>query len=185
MADTKRSAYFISKEKTILVCLVKKYKDILENKKTDNKINKNKVECWKQIESEFNNESGQISRDTLTLRKKYENLERRTKKKFSDEKFYASGTGEGPSEKPPDIADIDLEIKQILAERINGFLSECGGGAEIITTTNMLDDNIKETFVDEMQEERIDIFNKERGSEGSNSKRKRNEYDAMCSKVSQ
>lgn len=129
MAEAKRSANFTSKEETILLSLVKKYKEILENKKTDSKINKNKLECWKQIETEFNNESGQIFRDTLILRKKYDNLKKRTKKKFADEKCHALGTGGGPPKKPPEITDIDMEIKELLAERIDGFPSEFGGDA--------------------------------------------------------
>lgn len=129
MAEAKRSANFTSKEETILLSLVKKYKDILENKKTDSKINKNKLECWKQIEIEFNNDSGQIFRDTLILRKKYDNLKKRTKKKFADEKCYALGTGGGPPQKTPEITDIDKEIKELLAERIDGFPSKFGGDA--------------------------------------------------------
>lgn len=129
MAEAKRSPNFTSKEETILLSLVKKYKDILENKMTDSKINKNKLECWKQIEREFNNESGQIFRDMSILRKKYDNLKKRTKKKFADEKFHALGTGGGPLKKPPEITDIDIEIKELLAERIDGFPSEFGGDA--------------------------------------------------------
>nr|CAI5853420.1 unnamed protein product [Callosobruchus analis] len=78
---------------------------------------------------EFNNESGQVFRDYVTLRKKYENLKKGTKKKFADEKCHALGTGGGPSKRAPEMTDIDLEIKDILAERIDGLPSEFGGDA--------------------------------------------------------
>lgn len=40
MAETKRAANFSVKEESILLCLVRKYKGILENKKTDGTNNK-------------------------------------------------------------------------------------------------------------------------------------------------
>nr|CAI5851847.1 unnamed protein product [Callosobruchus analis] len=92
---------------------MRKYKVILENKKTDSNNNKKKLEYW----------------DYVTLRKKYENLKKRTKKKFADEKCHALGTGGGPSKRAPEMTDIDLEIKDILAERIDGLPSEFGGDA--------------------------------------------------------
>lgn len=128
-ADAKRSANFTFKEESILLCLVKKFKGILENKRTDSNINKNKLQCWKKIETQFNNESGQIFRDSLTLRKKYDNLKKRTKKKLADEKCYALGTGGGPPKNPIKITDIDMDIKEILAERIDGLQSKFGGEA--------------------------------------------------------
>nr|CAH7729091.1 unnamed protein product [Callosobruchus chinensis]CAH7735379.1 unnamed protein product [Callosobruchus chinensis]CAH7741787.1 unnamed protein product [Callosobruchus chinensis] len=129
MTEVKRSANFTAKEEGVLLCLVRKYKAILENKKTDSNNNKKKLECWQAIEREFNNECGQVFRDYVTLRKKYENLKKRTKKKFADEKCHALGTGGGPSRRAPEITDIDLEIKDILAERIDGLPSEFGGDA--------------------------------------------------------
>ena len=53
MAEGKRSSNFSAKEETILLSLVKQYITILENKKTDSNINKNKLECWKQIENQI------------------------------------------------------------------------------------------------------------------------------------
>lgn len=41
MAEAKRSVNFTSKKGTILLSMVKKYEDIIENIKTDTKINKN------------------------------------------------------------------------------------------------------------------------------------------------
>nr|CAH7737741.1 unnamed protein product [Callosobruchus chinensis] len=65
MTEVKRSANFTAKEEGVLLCLVRKYKAILENKKTDSNNNKKKLECWQAIEREFNNECGQVFRDLL------------------------------------------------------------------------------------------------------------------------
>lgn len=100
--ETKRSANFNSREEAVLLCLIKKYKAIIENKKTDSNNNKGKIECWKKIEAEFNSESGTVYRDFQTLRKKYENIKKKTKKKIADEKCYIMGTGGGPPKKPPE-----------------------------------------------------------------------------------
>nr|CAI5849896.1 unnamed protein product [Callosobruchus analis] len=105
---------------------VKDQQIILLKRRLHSNNNKTKLECWQVIERVFKNESGQVFRDYVTLRKRYENLKKRTKKKFADEKCHALGTGGGPSKRAPEMTDIDLEIKDILAERIDGLPSEFG-----------------------------------------------------------
>lgn len=49
-----RSANFNTAEIQLLVSLVGKFKQIIENKKTDAVTNKDKEAAWKKIENSFN-----------------------------------------------------------------------------------------------------------------------------------
>jgi hypothetical protein len=44
-------------EKDLLVRLIIKYRDIIENKRTDSVTLAEKVRCWRNIEEEFNGNS--------------------------------------------------------------------------------------------------------------------------------
>jgi len=81
------------------------------------------VECWKIIESKFNNQSGDTYRHHQNLRKKYENLKKKKmKKKVADKKCYSSGTGGGPAKTcNPVVSDLENEIKELLGERKEGL----------------------------------------------------------------
>lgn len=49
----KRAQNFSETEKIILVDMILKYKNVLENKKTDGVTSKDKEKCWKKIESTY------------------------------------------------------------------------------------------------------------------------------------
>lgn len=76
-----RSANFTYSEESLLISLVKKYRDTIENKKSDTGSNKLKHLCWVRIEKEFNGQNSGTFRNSQVLRKKYENIKKRTKKK--------------------------------------------------------------------------------------------------------
>ena len=80
-SEVKRSCNFDSKEESILLCLVKKYNTTLENKKTDCNTNKLKLQCWENIESQFNSESGKVFRDAITLKKNMRILKKELKRR--------------------------------------------------------------------------------------------------------
>ncbi|CAH1099326.1 unnamed protein product [Psylliodes chrysocephalus] len=62
-------------------------------------------------------------RDVNTLRRKYDNLKKRTKKKYADEKLYMRRTGGGPP-KIINIDSVDQSLKDILGSHITGMESE-------------------------------------------------------------
>ncbi|KAI4456586.1 hypothetical protein MML48_8g00007917 [Holotrichia oblita] len=72
----------------------------------------------------FNLLSGQIYRSTIVLRKKYENIKKRTKQKFSDNRCHVTGTGEGPSSHVI-YTHVDEEVKDLLGVRLEGLPSYC------------------------------------------------------------
>ncbi|KAG5344505.1 MSD3 protein, partial [Acromyrmex charruanus] len=76
---------FSEARKMILINLVQQYKNILENKKSDLVISKDKEKCWKVIEHSFNSRSSGECRNSEVLKNCWDNL--KTKKFFADERL--------------------------------------------------------------------------------------------------
>ncbi|KAJ3653971.1 hypothetical protein Zmor_013189 [Zophobas morio] len=133
MSNT-RAANFTKSEENLLLSLVSKYKNILECKLSNTDVNQKKIKCWQKIAIEFNSLSGQTYRDDKVLKKKYENIKKRTTKKFADEKCYVGGTGGGPQQLI-EVTDVDVVVKEILGARLTGHSSEFDDDAE--TTSNL------------------------------------------------
>ncbi|XP_072402984.1 uncharacterized protein [Diabrotica undecimpunctata] len=121
--DARRAPNFTAQEEKILVSLAKKYSHILENKMSNVDMNTKKVVAWKKIEEEYNSSVGSNFREVKVLRKKYENIKKRSKRKFADEKAHVMGTG-GGSQMDSQINEIDIDIKEILGTRLEGLHSE-------------------------------------------------------------
>ncbi|KYN07274.1 hypothetical protein ALC62_01476 [Cyphomyrmex costatus] len=51
----KRAQNFSEAEKITLINLIRQYKDVLENKRSDAVTSKDKDKCWKVIEQSLNN----------------------------------------------------------------------------------------------------------------------------------
>ncbi|KAG5866177.1 hypothetical protein JTB14_031029 [Gonioctena quinquepunctata] len=127
----KRTKNFTEMEETILLNLVKDHAKTLENKKTDSDANLKKAQCWVDIEK------ARSYRNITVLKKKYENIKEKTKKKMADEKCYKLGTGRGPNLKT-EISSIDNTILEILGfVRVEGFPSEFGGDAVTVPEENV------------------------------------------------
>jgi hypothetical protein len=75
MSTNKRSTIFLPLKKHLLG-LVFKFKDKIENKKTDTDANQLKKDAWKAIEQEFNIVGFENYRSALILKRKYENLKK-------------------------------------------------------------------------------------------------------------
>lgn len=73
--NKKRVANFTTAETELLMTLVKRYSNVLENKTTyvNNHL---KEETWKKLAEDYNSSSGMCLRDAKTLRAKYENLKK-------------------------------------------------------------------------------------------------------------
>ncbi|KAI4455788.1 hypothetical protein MML48_9g00001731 [Holotrichia oblita] len=123
-SPSRRAANFTSEEIDLLIDLVKSKKDIIECKKTDRILWKDKDTAWENIATQFNLLSGQIYRSAIVLRKKYENIKKRTKQKFSDNRCHVTGTGGGPSSHVI-FTHVDEEVKDLLGVRLEGLPSYC------------------------------------------------------------
>jgi hypothetical protein len=123
------------REETLLVELVRKYKNKIECKKSDTNTNKIKVQAWIDLSKEYNAISGDTYRDAKVLRSKYENLKKRTKQKFADEKASKFGTGGGPEEHFH-MTEVDVNIKEIIGKQLTGFPSEFDDDCEEVGEYN-------------------------------------------------
>lgn len=124
MSANKRSANFNFEEIAKLMELVKKYKNIIENKKSDQVFLGEKLATWKKIADEFNSSSTLIYRDFKTLKSKYENIKKTSKKKFAEEKRQVYATGGGPSANI-EFNEIDQTVVEILQDQVLGMPSVC------------------------------------------------------------
>lgn len=77
----KRNVNFNKNEEELLIELFVKYKQIIENKKTDLVMWKEKELCWVKITEEFNSVSVLVPRTVAQLQLKYKNLKKVVRKK--------------------------------------------------------------------------------------------------------
>ena len=77
----KRNVNFCKTEEELLVELVKKYEQVIENKKTDAVMWKEKESCWTELAAEFNSVGLLVPRTVVQLQLKYKNLKKVVRKK--------------------------------------------------------------------------------------------------------
>lgn len=73
MTDRSTKVVYSIKEKALLASLVERFKNQLENKKTDGSSNSAKTESWATITEQYNPHDV-VKRTTLQLKKCWENL---------------------------------------------------------------------------------------------------------------
>lgn len=85
-----------TEQRLLIINLVKKYKDIIENKKTDQVTTIDKKKCWETISKEFN--SQQLSHKTAKqLKTCYNNMKLKHRKEAAERKRDVMRTGGGPA----------------------------------------------------------------------------------------
>jgi len=75
-----RNVNFSKREEELLVELVTANKDVLENKKTDAVMWKEKDACWKKLVLEFNSQALLVPRTVGQLQLKYKNIKKVVRK---------------------------------------------------------------------------------------------------------
>lgn len=92
----RRSENYTADEKDVLITLVDRYKGVIECKKTDQVMLREKDECWSTVETEFNLSFPTRRRSVEQLKQCWRNIKGSTKKlsaKIRRDKF---ATGGGP-----------------------------------------------------------------------------------------
>lgn len=89
----KRLPNFSNDEKIVLIELVEKYKNIIENKCTDAVTVKQKEKCWTDISREFNSRCILANRTVTSLKSCWDNLKKKTRKHFSEVRKELFATG--------------------------------------------------------------------------------------------
>lgn len=92
MSIKKRGTNFSNTEKDLLMEIIIQYKNIIENKRTDAVSAKEKGKCWDEIAHKFNSESSTF-RDSITLKSCWENMKKRTRKFYAEERIKLYKTG--------------------------------------------------------------------------------------------
>lgn len=100
----------------------------MECKRTDTNSNKLK-ETWETISKEFSTTG--TFRDPVILRRKYENLKKKAKKKFADFKCQIKGTGGGESTNIV-FNSIDETIQSMLGTQLTGMISQFDSDAPVV-----------------------------------------------------
>lgn len=116
-----RSANYTTGEKELLLSLVSKYKDIIENKKTDGVSLNEKIKTWDDITREFNGQApNSIYRSVESLKKFYDNQKKTLRKRVGEERKDMYTTGGGTAKTHTDSLD-DLLLSIINEKTVFGL----------------------------------------------------------------
>ncbi|CAH0558698.1 unnamed protein product [Brassicogethes aeneus] len=139
-----RSTTFSSSEEMELINIIGKYAYVIECKQSGKIKWTDKKSVWEKIGKEFNCTSGETFRSVETLKAKYKNLKKDTKKKCADNKMEITKTGGG-------FADIKIltpvEVK----------VTELLGGAAVEGLNNNFD---SDAVIIEEVEQREEAYGK-------------------------
>lgn len=107
-----RTPNYTADEMSLLLNLVAKFKEIVENKKTDHVTWMEKKFTWKKIENLLNASStNNTYRSADSLKKHYENKKSSVKKEVATEKILMLKTGGGSYVPKPDpLKDLTLQV---------------------------------------------------------------------------
>ncbi|KAH1021639.1 hypothetical protein HUJ04_011132, partial [Dendroctonus ponderosae] len=121
-----RSQNFCNDEKISLMDIIEKYKNIVENKKTDCISSNQKKKAWVQIANEFNAICPDSSfRDCNTLKKFYENKKKEVRKYVLHEKKHINATGGGPAFNMKKDICFDYILNMVNHKTVAGSFRDC------------------------------------------------------------
>ncbi|XP_066590799.1 myb/SANT-like DNA-binding domain-containing protein 3 [Prorops nasuta] len=152
---TSRNKHYSSVEKKIFLEILKKFKHIVEQKKSDSSTLKEKEYAWNEIVEEYNGSLLVCEKRTVSqLRKLWTNLKQGQREALTKEKQYRMATGGGP---PIQDFQIDPDITDIAPNLMKT--------APVIFTSNLTANEISErqnniinTLADGEQEEIDNLF---------------------------
>lgn len=115
-SERKRSQNFSQSEINIFLELVDEQRvKVIEDKRTDGKIIKEKQKCWQEIADEFNASSGLNKRDIMALKYLWKRLKQDTKKKHAEESREIRKTGGGQNLSKP-LSPKSERIRNLLPQ---------------------------------------------------------------------
>lgn len=123
-----RSSNFSETEKHILVDVISKHIDRVENKKTDTQTTEDKKKVWLKIEEEFNARSLH-ARSWSILKTKWENLKTDARKYHASNKMELLKTGGGKSNISTENKLLD-KVKTLVSATVDGLQSLYDSDAE-------------------------------------------------------
>lgn len=104
----KRTENFSTVEKATVVGLIEEYAHIVENKATDGKTCREKVEAWTAITAAFNVNTSGVPRTIVQIQNQWRSLKQKTKKEFAAQRQHRIKTGGGAP--PPPLDEISKKV---------------------------------------------------------------------------
>lgn len=96
-------------QKSVLIKIIKKHKNVIENKKTDYVTNIEKKRAWKAVTQEFNAQTT-IPRSEQQIKTCFNNIKKKYRQDLAAQKRDVFQTGGGPStvtvHENPDLAEL-------------------------------------------------------------------------------
>ncbi|KAK9731978.1 Myb/SANT-like DNA-binding domain [Popillia japonica] len=135
-----KNVHYTEAEKDTIINITIKYKNIIENKRTDGISNKQKNFAWDNIAKEYNALGINVIRTSKQLRTFYDNLKKRLKRQCADEKVELYKTGGGVMKMPP-IVPAEEKFLDSLKETFNPL-----SNPPIVPAEEKFLDSLKETF---------------------------------------
>lgn len=110
MKEKKKRVNFTVEERQLLIKLVEKFKQTVENKRTNGVTPKEKDQAWEKLSFEFNSEGVNIFRSKDQLKKFWANVKQTERANAAEEKksIFKTGGGSGLSQNPPDETVLSI-----------------------------------------------------------------------------
>lgn len=138
MEKAKRAVNFTNSECEILLSLVEKHINIIENKQTDAVMWKEKNRIWDLLTIEFNSLSKETVRTAKMLRTKYDLMKKMAKKELAEERELLK-TGDGP---PKRISSFTNRIRQLINMSVEGLSNSLNSDTAEVTNSNSSTTNV-------------------------------------------
>ncbi|XP_065304485.2 myb/SANT-like DNA-binding domain-containing protein 3 [Dermacentor albipictus] len=118
--------YFTEEEKDLVQDLINKYKDVIENKRTDAVSLTAKAKAWEKLCAEYNSRPFVRARDVKQLKKLWDNLKQRWKREKAKQIRDVMATGGGPPPQPIDdrLAQVEAVVPHLTTRVPNPFDSD-------------------------------------------------------------
>lgn len=113
-----------------------------------------KKDAWNKIQNEFNCQSIENPRTADVLKNKYDNIKRKVKKQYADEKIYHRSTGGGPS-KTFLQSSVAITIGELLQNKMTGEIPIYDSDAPNACNVQ-IDKNLIEPDIDIVMYENVD-----------------------------
>lgn len=113
----RRTENFTTEEKDVLLGLVSKNKNVLENKRTDQTTTKQKEDCWNKLAVELNNEFPQRKRTGIQLKQCWNNIKKHTKKNAAELRRSQFQTG-GGAPSALSLTEVDERVLALVPSQI-------------------------------------------------------------------
>lgn len=156
----------------LLIKLVQERCRILENKTTNNISIKEKEDCWNNLRMNFMSRSKGVIRTVQSLKTCWENIKKRTKKQYAEEKqaIYKTGGGQYKAVSDPIAEQVREIIRPAVEGLSNNFDNDCitefennfdrnGEFAEkwLEGVTDDVTDDVTEDVTEDVEEDEDDI----------------------------